>query len=115
MQAPFFANTIRDSAAGALFRRIATDYSWWASSHSSPQRFLEPSAAGRIAEIQVPTLILTAVYDIPACLEIADLLDESVPDSRKVVMSDTGHLMHMEKPDEFNQYLVAFVRNVGDR
>lgn len=113
MMAPFFATTIRDSAAGAEFRRIATDYSWWALSHPSPLRFLEPSAVGRIAEVKVPTLILTAEHDVPACLEIADLLDESAPDSRKVVMAETGHLMHMEKPDEFNQYLVDFVRSVG--
>ena len=113
MQAPFFAPTIRDSAAGAQFRRIATDYSWWVFSHSSPQRYLEPSAGGRIAEIEVPTLILTAEHEVPACLEIAELLDQSVPDSRKVVMAEAGHLMHMEKPDEFNQYLVDFISSVG--
>ena len=106
-------DTIRNEAAGAEFRRIAGDYSWWAFSHSSPQRFLEPSAVERLAEIQAPTLILTAEHDIPACLEIADLLDQSVPDSRKVSMTGTGHLLHMEKPEEFNRHVIDFLRSVG--
>jgi len=106
-------DTIRNEAAGAEFRRIAGDYSWWAFSHSSPQRFLEPSAIERLAEIQAPTLILTAEGDIPACLEIAGLLDQSVPDSRKVVMAGTGHLLPMEKPKEFNQHVIDFVRSLG--
>ncbi len=113
MQAPFFAATICDSAAGAEFRRIAGNYSWWAFSHSSPQRVLEPNAIERIGEIQAPTLILTAEHDIPACLEIADLLDQSVPDSRKLSMTGAGHLLHMEKPEEFNRHVIDFLRSVG--
>ena len=113
MQAPFFSATIRDSAAGSRFETIAADYSWWAFAHSSPQLPLEPNAVGRLSEIQVPTLILSAEYDLTACLEIAALLDESVPDSRMIVMAGTGHLMHMEKPGEFNEYVVDFVNSVS--
>ena len=112
MRAPFFSATIVDPVAGERFRQIADDYSFWDFSHRSPHRDLEPSAAGRTSEIQAPTLILTAEHDIPACLEIADLLDESVPDSRKVTMEESGHLLHMEKPEEFNQHLVDFIKTV---
>ena len=113
MRAPYFSATIVDPAAGERFRQIANDYSFWAFSHRSPQRVLEPSAAGRTSEIQSPTLILTAEHDIPACLEIAHLLDESVPDSRKIIMEGTGHLLHLEKPGEFNQHLVDFIETVS--
>jgi 2-succinyl-6-hydroxy-2,4-cyclohexadiene-1-carboxylate synthase len=114
MRAPFFAATIRDSVVAAQFEHIAADYSWWAFTHSSPQRMLEPSAVGRLADIQVPTLILTAEHDIPACREIADLLDSSVLNSRKVVMPGTGHLLHLEKPDEFYQHVSDFIRSVTE-
>jgi pimeloyl-ACP methyl ester carboxylesterase len=112
-QAPFWVPTVRDSTAGAEFTRIAADYSWWAFSHSTPERFFEPNAPQHIAEIQVPTLILTAEHDVPACLEIADLLDQKVPDSRKIVMAGTGHLLQMEKPREFNQHVIDFLGSVG--
>jgi pimeloyl-ACP methyl ester carboxylesterase len=110
MNAPFFAATIQTSSARAEFARIASDYSWWAFSHKSAQRALEPPAINRLGTIKAPTLIMTAEHDIPACREIADLLDSAVPDSRRVVVADTGHLLHMEKPKEFNQTLLAFIR-----
>jgi 2-succinyl-6-hydroxy-2,4-cyclohexadiene-1-carboxylate synthase len=113
MRAPFFSATIIEPAAGELFREIAKGYSFWEFSHKSPREVLEPSAAQRTGEIKAPTLILTAEHDIPACLEIADLLNESISDSRKVVMKGTGHLLHMEKPAEFNKYVLDFVQAVG--
>jgi pimeloyl-ACP methyl ester carboxylesterase len=111
MHAPFFAATVHDSLAGAEFARIASDYSWWAFSHTSPQRSLEPAAIDRLGTIKAPTLIMTAEHDILACREVADLLDSSVPKSRKVVVAGAGHLLHMEKPEEFNQTLIAFIRS----
>ena len=115
MRAPIFAATIRDPAAGVEFRRIAAEYSWWAMTHSSPQKTLEPSALGRLANIQIPTLILTAEHDIPACLEIADLLEITVPNSRKVVIPGTGHLLQMEKPKAFNEHIFDFIRTVSEQ
>lgn len=113
MIAPFFSATIIDPEAGERFREIADDYTFWAFSHHSPRHALEPSASHRTGEIKAPTLILTAEHDIPACLEIADLLNETISDSRKVVMKGTGHLLHMEKPAEFNKYVLDFVQAVG--
>jgi pimeloyl-ACP methyl ester carboxylesterase len=115
MAAPFFAATIREPAAGARFRQIAADYSWWFFSHQAPKGEPGPSAVGRTAEIHVPTLILTAEHDIPACLEVADLLDLSVLNSRKVILAGTGHLLHMEKPEEFNRHLLDFIETVSRR
>jgi pimeloyl-ACP methyl ester carboxylesterase len=58
-------------------------------------------------------LILAGEHDIPACLEVADLLDETVPQSRKVIMEGTGHLLQIEKPEEFNRHLVEFIDTVS--
>jgi 3-oxoadipate enol-lactonase len=110
MAAPFFAATIRDPAAGEEFRRIAADYSF---SNAGDRQPLNPPAVSRIREIRVPTLVLTAEHDIPACLEVADLLDRSIPDSTKIVMGGTGHMLHMERPEEFNKQLTDFLLRVG--
>lgn len=110
MEMPAYAATIRDPAAGAEFSRIAADYSFSSRGQREP---LKPSAVNRIAEIRAPVLIVTAEHDMPACLEIADLLDRSAPDSTKIVMKETGHLLQIEKPKEFNQYLVEFFARVS--
>lgn len=113
MSAPFLLATITDPAAGEQLRQFVDDHSFWAFSHRSPRRVLEPSAVERTGEIQAPTLILAGEHDIPACLEVATLLDESVPESRKVIMKDTGHLLQMEKPEEFNRHLIEFIDTVS--
>jgi 3-oxoadipate enol-lactonase len=110
MGAPFFASTIRESVAGEEFARIAADYSWWAFSHRSPRRSLDPPAVGRLETIKAPMLILTAEHDIPACREIASLLARRVPTSRLVDLPATGHLLHMENPEGFNEVVGEFLR-----
>jgi 3-oxoadipate enol-lactonase len=110
MAVPFFRDTLCDSEAAARFREIASDNSFWEFTHQSPQRLLEPHAAGRASEIAAPTLVVTAEHDIPACKEIADLIEDSVETCEKVTMQGCGHLMHMEKPDEFNDCVVKFLQ-----
>jgi pimeloyl-ACP methyl ester carboxylesterase len=112
MRLPFFAQTICDADAGSAFERIAADQSWADWTPDSQQESLKPSAFERLGDIAAPTLILTAQNDVAACAEVADLLDASVRNSTKVVIPETGHLMHMEKPQEFNRHLLNFLRDV---
>lgn len=109
MSSPFFSKTIVDAAAGKRFRAIADDYTFWHFAHSDPQKTLEPNAAGRVADIRVPTLIVAGERDLAACLELADMLARSISGSRKVVIAGSGHLMQMEKPERFNQVVAEFV------
>lgn len=111
MRAPFFAATIQNPLAGAEFRKIAEDYSWWALLNKSPLKPLIPGALTRLERISVPTLILTAERDIPACLEVAELLEQRVPGAQKIVMLGTGHLLHMEQPETFNEHLLGFLED----
>lgn len=115
MNAPFIQATIVDPAAGERLRQMVTDHSFWGFVHRDPQRPVEPSAAGRTNEIVAPTLILAGEHDIPACLEVAELLDRTIPGSRMVIMEETGHLLQIEQPDEFNQHLVEFIDAVSSR
>jgi proline iminopeptidase len=110
MEAPFFAATSRDPSARGQFERIAASYSFWAFAHRDPRRTLDPPAAARLSEIHTPMLIVIGEHDIPACLEISALLDESVRDSTKMVLPGAGHLVHMERPEPFNTVLARFIR-----
>ena len=109
MSSPFFDKTIVDSAAGKRFRDIADDYTFWHLTHHDPQTTLEPKAASRVANIRAPTLIVAGERDLAACLELADIFAKSVPGSRKVIIAGAGHMAQMEKPDEFNEIVAAFV------
>jgi pimeloyl-ACP methyl ester carboxylesterase len=66
---------------------------------------LEPPAAGRLAEVQIPVLIVIGDRDAPDIHAIGRLIHSGITGSRMAIINDAGHLLVMEKPHEFN-YLV---------
>lgn len=69
------------------------------------------AALPRLHEIRVPTLILTGDADIPDVHAHAGAIEAGIRDSRRVVLSDAGHLVYLEKPDEFARVVIDFVQS----
>lgn len=72
---------------------------------------LEPFAADRLSEIQVPTLVIVGDLDQPDILLISDKLAADIPNVQKTIMEGTAHVPNMERPQEFNQIVLDFLRN----
>jgi 3-oxoadipate enol-lactonase len=73
---------------------------------------LEPPAAGRLEEIQTPTLVIIGEQDVPAMSSIVDLLETNVAAANKVVMPGVAHFPNMEKPETFNQIVLDFLASI---
>jgi pimeloyl-ACP methyl ester carboxylesterase len=54
-------------------------------------------------------LIVWGEKDAVLPLRDADEFESLIPDSRKVVLEDTGHVPQLERPEAFNQVLLDFV------
>jgi pimeloyl-ACP methyl ester carboxylesterase len=63
----------------------------------------------RLPEIACPTLIVWGDRDRVITVRDADVYAELIPNSRKVVYHDTGHLSMLERPDAFNALLREFM------
>jgi pimeloyl-ACP methyl ester carboxylesterase len=63
----------------------------------------------RLTEIACPTLIVWGERDRLITVRDADVFAELIPNSRKVVFEDTGHMSMLERPQEFNSLLGAFL------
>ena len=72
----------------------------------------EPPASGRLDQIQVPTLVVVGMGDLPSIVEIADVLAIRIPGARKVEMPVVAHVPNMERPDEFNRIVLDFLREL---
>jgi pimeloyl-ACP methyl ester carboxylesterase len=72
---------------------------------------LEPPAVERLGEIHTPTLIIIGDIDTPETIAAANVLEQNISGSRKVVMTGTAHLPNMERPDEFNRHVLSFLNN----
>jgi pimeloyl-ACP methyl ester carboxylesterase len=67
------------------------------------------SVRDRLPEIACPTLIVWGEHDHLVPVRDADVYAELIPDSRKIVFPDTGHIPQIERPDAFNALLSEFL------
>jgi 3-oxoadipate enol-lactonase len=66
-------------------------------------------ALPRLGEIHVPTLILVGDSDIPDVHAHAGAIEAGIPRAQRMVIVGTGHIMYLEKPDEFVQIVMGFM------
>jgi pimeloyl-ACP methyl ester carboxylesterase len=70
---------------------------------------LEYPISERLPEIACPTLIVWGDEDRLISVRDADAFAEMIPNSRKVVFADTGHLAMLERPAAFNALVEGFL------
>jgi pimeloyl-ACP methyl ester carboxylesterase len=69
----------------------------------------------RVGEIAVPALVLSGAEDKMVPPEASEGLHRAIPGSRMVVVPGAGHMLPVEQPGEFNEFLGEFVRGVEER
>ena len=107
-----FRNTVRSKKALDHLIMVGYDYSFWGFINPSKGLPNQPVAMAHLGEIDIPTLIVTAEYDLEACREIAAIMKNEIPNSKLVSFENAGHCMNIEKPDEFNEMLVEFINDL---
>ena len=74
------------------------------------ESILEYELRARLPEIACPTLIVWGDGDRLIGVADADIFAELIPNSRKVVFEDTGHMTMLERPAAFNALLREFLQ-----
>jgi 3-oxoadipate enol-lactonase len=75
------------------------------------QRSPRPLAAERLGEIKVSTLLILGDRDVPQAKATVETLEKGIRGSKKVVIKNAGHMVNMEKPDEFNAAVLTFLQD----
>lgn len=63
--------------------------------------------------IPLPTLVIVGTEDIMTPVKYADYLANRVPGAQEVVIQDATHSVALEKPDEVNRAIEAFLARLG--
>lgn len=74
---------------------------------------LDPSASDRLGEVKVPTLVVTGDEDVADIHRIADRLAAGIPGAERATIADAAHLPSLERPDEFDRVVLAFLAKHG--
>ena len=82
------------------------------SSPANENLWPERPAKDRLHEIEVPTLVVKGLSEVPQVQEVADLYARGVRGARLLEMPETGHLPSVERPGELTAALVGFLKEL---
>jgi pimeloyl-ACP methyl ester carboxylesterase len=96
-------------------RNNLSEYSFAWVLDPAPKQELVPPAFERLNEIHVPTLIIVGSEDHFQLQKSADKLEQDITGARRVMISETNHMPNMEKPEEFNRFVLDFLEKRRDQ
>jgi pimeloyl-ACP methyl ester carboxylesterase len=70
---------------------------------------LEPRSSTRLAELQMPTLVVVGELDQPDMMRIGEHLAREIPNARLIAMAGVAHLPPMEAPAAFIDTVLPFL------
>ena len=95
---------------------IAPEMLWEMSSGAGRSAFrpaleaiLDYDYRDRLPEIRSPTLVVWGGDDMLVPVEDAAEYERQIPEARRIVLKDTGHVPMIERPRTFNDHLIEFL------
>ena len=67
----------------------------------------------QVRQIQLPCLIISAMQDLLTPPKYSDYLHAQIAGSRLVKIEESGHIVNLEKPNEVNQTLSEFFKEIS--
>ena len=95
--------------SGRRIRDIAFDNLHEITMDESAQEELDPPAARRLGEIDVPTLVTIAEHDPPFMRRIGDLIARGILGAHRVTIEGADHVVNMRQPEAFDRALLGFL------
>ncbi len=112
---PFMAPAMEQARLVPVLRKIARENAHCWLQNPLLQRPPRPTPAMRLGEIKVPTLLVLGDRDVPQIKATVETLEKGIGGSRKVVIRGAGHMVNMEKPDDFNEAVLSVLREQSPR
>ena len=103
-----------DDARGARIKQIARDNIHEMTMDESLAESLDPPAAQRLGEIDVPTLVVDATHDPPDMRRASHLISQEVLDGR-LVSIEADHVVNLRAPEAFDDAVLPFLEQHAPR
>jgi pimeloyl-ACP methyl ester carboxylesterase len=106
---PYMAPAMENPAIRQKIRQLAIENGHVWLENPIFEREMKPPAIERLSQIRVPTLIVVGDRDVEDIQKIVDTLKGGISGSEKLVIRGAGHIVNMEKPEQFNQVVLEFL------
>jgi pimeloyl-ACP methyl ester carboxylesterase len=104
---PYMAPAMEQARLAPRLRRLTREnaHCWL----RNPLLQRSPEAAKRLGEIKAPTLLILGDRDVPEIKAAIEVLAKGIKGRKKEEIKGAGHMVNMERPDKFNEVLLAFL------
>jgi len=109
LQSGYMAPAMKDPQIAPKLRQLALDNAHQELDNFALNKDIFNSAIEHLPEIKVPTLIIVGSADVRGIHQITGLLRARIPHSQETVIQGAGHMINMERPQEFNSIVLEFL------
>jgi 3-oxoadipate enol-lactonase len=74
---------------------------------------LDPPAAGRLGDVQVPTLVMVGLADEPGARASARQISASIRNARLIELDGVAHMVQLEEPERVTSVVLEFLSDVA--
>lgn len=102
-------NAAENPISHDLIKAMINDYSGWHWHNRDPATSNPDGTPELMGKLKTPTLIITGDLSHAAIKQLVTAQNKYIPNSKKVVLSNSNHMLNLENPDQFNQELMTFL------
>ena len=103
-------NSVENPKSSELIKTMMNDYSGWHWENRDPQKSNPTGTPELFEQIKAPTLLITGELSHEALMEMVTVQDNYIPNSKKVILKNSNHMLNIENPDQFNKELKTFLK-----
>jgi pimeloyl-ACP methyl ester carboxylesterase len=100
----------RNPISSELLKTMINDYSGWHWVNNNPHKRNPKATIELMSQISCPTLLIGGELSHPAIKDVINAQAKYIPNSKKVILSNSNHMLNIENPDQFNEELDLFLR-----
>ena len=109
LKLPLFTGLLESSEWALLGRQMINDYDGWHWQNRDPEQWPEVMPTDRLTEINLPTLIIVGKREMAGLQRTANFMTKQIPGASLAVLSDAGHVVNLEQPEQFNRQVIDFL------
>jgi pimeloyl-ACP methyl ester carboxylesterase len=93
-----------------LLKTMINEYSGWHWLNNNPHKRNPEGTIELMNQISCPTLLIGGDLSHPAIKDAINAQSKYIPKSKKVILSNSNHMLNIENPVQFNNELEIFLR-----
>jgi len=109
MQTGVFKSTIDNPNSEKIFKQMVTDYSGWHWKNKDPKLSYKQIEFEDISNLQVPVLLINGELSQDHYHQTMQKMHNYLPNSKLIVLKNSGHMLNLENPDQFNHEVLTFL------